>query len=108
MTRRSGRDAPSSMPEETEAGSRPLARGEIRRFTRPGDRMRESSMSEQQDRPRLARSHDRHHPHTDILPRLRAMGEDSDESDGAPTRVPAPAWAAMMGRLNAHAMYDLG
>ena len=68
-------------------------------------------MNEQQNGPQLLQSHDEHNPRPDIPPRLRATGEESGESnttEAAPTRIPAPAWATTMGRLNAYGMNDLG
>lgn len=69
-------------------------------------------MDESQNGPRVVQAHDEHDPRPDNLPRPRTADEDMARSnpttDPAPTRIPAPAWAATIGRLNAHGMTDLG
>jgi protein-S-isoprenylcysteine O-methyltransferase Ste14 len=69
-------------------------------------------MSEMLNRPRLAGLHDEQDPQTDSSQRLQRIAQELGESDhtanAATTRVPAPAWAAAIGRFHAHGMNDLG
>ena len=69
-------------------------------------------MSDLPNGPRLVPSHADQNSNRDSSPRLRRTGEESSESnvlrDMASTRVSAPAWAAAIGRMHAHGMYDLG
>jgi protein-S-isoprenylcysteine O-methyltransferase Ste14 len=72
----------------------------------------ESKMSKSPNGPQVVESHPEHDPRPEIPRRLPATGEEAGESNTAPepaaSRSPAPAWAATIGRLNAHGMYDLG
>jgi protein-S-isoprenylcysteine O-methyltransferase Ste14 len=69
-------------------------------------------MSDMENGPRLTRSNDERNLRSDSSPRPHPADEESEESnatiDAASTPIPAPAWAAAVGRLHAHGMTDLG